>query len=317
VRGSIVFQVSNFFSESGINQIGTSRHDAKIEARAVGHLLSHDYNKQIGIHSYGTADKYRDIWRSCGKFCKEHYGIRDMENLTPDAVKSFLDSRAGLSKSVQQQTCSAIEKLESALNGYADRAGTGNQYDFQAVIEQARSAARELPTVQQSKAFNNPEKVINQIKNPSHHLAARIQLESGLRLRELNKIQPGQLAGYHRDPITNEMTGQIRVTSVGSKGGRLRTVRISEATYQRLEEHIKAYGSLTFSKNSYSHSVSLAAGRVGEKNHGNHSFRWNYAQKRFRTVQEADRNRTYNNAREVVARTMGHGRGDVTEHYLR
>jgi hypothetical protein len=62
MRGSPVGQVTQIWRNSGVNQIGQSKHAAKETAREAGAESWHDVGKSLGVHSYKTADLYRDVW---------------------------------------------------------------------------------------------------------------------------------------------------------------------------------------------------------------------------------------------------------------
>ena len=60
MRGTIDWQIKELFKT--VDEIGISKHDAKIEARNNGATSWHEVGKELGIHSYATADIYRDVW---------------------------------------------------------------------------------------------------------------------------------------------------------------------------------------------------------------------------------------------------------------
>ena len=80
-----------------------------------------------GCYSYSTADAYRDVWRACLGHAKENLGIKDIEKLSGEAVRAFLDSKIdqGVAKATFGQYAAACEKLEVALNRYAEQHSTG------------------------------------------------------------------------------------------------------------------------------------------------------------------------------------------------
>ena len=110
MRGSTVYQVQQVFE--AVNEIGHSKHQAKESARGQGAKTWHQIGKQIGIYSYGTADAYRDVWRSCLEFSKENLGNKDIEKLSGAAVRAFLDSKIdeGIAHSTFGQYSAACEK---------------------------------------------------------------------------------------------------------------------------------------------------------------------------------------------------------------
>jgi hypothetical protein len=316
--GNVNYQVQRLFRESGINQIGSSKHLAKEEARRLlaqqGEKASwHSVGKQLGIYSYRTADAYRDIWKHLFHHAKTECGIRDIENLSADHVKSYLKSKiiAGVSRATFAQYAAGIEKLETALNLFSQKFNRGNEYSFSLAIDEARSEASGLNKFSGSRAYRNPEVIPSFINNQYFRLVAEIQLGSGARVYEASLILPDQLKGLGADPITGK---QIGVVSIEGKGGKNRDLMLPLAVFQKLDGIIDNNGKLQISKRQYQHEVRQAALQAGERPHGTHGFRWNWAQKRFQEVQQAGF--TYEQALSWVSKEMGHVRADITEHYL-
>src|SRR5690242_11660011 len=112
MRGSTIYQVMTVWS--AIDQIGNSRHDAKIAARAElaakGQAATpHNIGKVLGIHSYKTADAYRDVWVGIMKHAKAAHGMKDIERLTGEYVAGFLHAKvaAGIRYATFQQYAAA------------------------------------------------------------------------------------------------------------------------------------------------------------------------------------------------------------------
>jgi hypothetical protein len=78
-----------------VNQIAASKHEAKAHARAEGAATLHQVGKALGVYSFSTADAYRDVWRACAEHAKEMGGVKDIEKLSGEAVRAFLDSKMG------------------------------------------------------------------------------------------------------------------------------------------------------------------------------------------------------------------------------
>jgi len=99
MKGSPAHQVKNLYLKSGIDQIGTSKHEAKAIAReniATGGNRSqtwHEVGKQLGIHSYATQNAYRDTWRHVLQYSRENFQIRDIEKITGEHVSAYLESK--------------------------------------------------------------------------------------------------------------------------------------------------------------------------------------------------------------------------------
>ncbi len=218
-----------------------------------------------------------------------------------------------ISYNTLQTYTAAITKLETALERY-----NGNTYDLSekahSVLEQARKDGLKEP--EQHRAFQNPQLVIDNIKNQDYRTIAAFQLASGLRISELNHIRPDQL-------FTKDNKNFVSVEQ--GKGGKDRTVEVrntqafqafKQLVESKQQQEGKYAGKFIFSKSSYTHAVTNAAKATGEHATGSHAFRWTYAQQELlhKIVIE---NKTESEAKEKLSGDLGHNRPQITNHYLR
>lgn len=312
MRGSVVYQVQQVFQ--AVNEIGASKHAAKEEARAEGAATWHQVGKELGVYSYSTADAYRDVWRACLGFAKENLGIKDIEKLSGEAVRAFLDSKIdqGVARATFGQYAAACEKLEVALNRFSEQHSTGREYQFSSDIQAARDAAVSLERFEGSRAYADPDRLVQAVAGERYNLAAALQREGGARISEINHVNHGQLQGLRGDRHTGELKGWVHVEG---KGGKEREIGVSPATYARLEKAVAAGTRFEFDKDAYRVELKQAAARTGQEYEGSHGLRWSWAQERHAELQE--RGMTYEQSLTQVSQEMGHERGDITEHYLR
>ena len=321
MRGSVKWQVQEIFKRSGINRIGTSKHSAKTHARsclnADGKAATwHNLGKKIGIYSYATADAYREVWRQVLNFAKSEFKVRDIEKLQGKHVQAYLESRIAdnIAHATFLKEAAACEKLETALNGYAGRRQTLNSYAFSQNIKDARSDADTmLRRFDGSRAYAAPGRLVAAVKNPTHRLVARMQYESGARISECNYLKQENLRGILRDPVTGATKGVIHVTK--AKGGLNGEKYLLPATYRKLEDKIKASGRFKFDRDRYRGSLKDAAKATGQYYNASHGLRWNFARKRFQTIQQSGY--SYEKAMAVVSFELMHQRADITKHYLK
>jgi integrase len=324
MRGSINWQVQEIFYKSGINKIGTSKHNAKNIAKQnlASDRLSptwHRIGKQIGIHSYRTADLYRAIWDQVGNYVKAEFKVKDLEKIEPHHIKSYLESKVekGLAHSTFSQHASALEKFESALNGFAQEKGTGKVYDFTESINSVRKEAHKtLERFRDTRAYDDPRALISAIRDDNHKLTAKIQLESGCRVSECTNLSEKNLVGFKKDPVTGEEKGVIYIEK--AKGGKCGKKYMAKETYKELENKIKtsAEGRFVVNNDSYRAGLKRAAERTDQRYTGAHGLRWNFAQERFKEVQ-GEGGQSYTQALFQVSGELFHARADITEHYLK
>ena len=284
MRGSIKYQVHTLFLKSGIDQIGQSKHAAKETVRqsmkTTGQNPSwHKVGKEMGIHSTGTRDTYEATWRHVLEHAKFQFGIRDIEKLTERHIQSYLVSKISDSESrIANQTflnySAACEKLETALNLYAERMETGKSYRFTPNIESVRETARELKLgkFEGNRAYESPKLLIDNLRYEAHQLAARIQYEGGARISEANHIRQDQLKGLHKDPYSGRVKGHFEVQG---KGGKIREIRVSLQTYKGLKEAIEQKGSFVFNERTYRDHLEKSAKAIGQdhEDKGSHGLR--------------------------------------------
>jgi site-specific recombinase XerC len=314
MRGSIKWQVNEVFKV--ISKIGHSKHLDKEIARNSGAKTWHDVGKNIGIYSYRTLDVYRDVAKQLMSYVKLEFGIKDIERLTGEHVKSFLEYKMeqGVTFSTFQQYAAACEKLEVALNRYSEVNDRGNYYSFESDLKQVREVAKDvLEKTNPVRAYENPKDLIKNLTENEHFLIAKLQYEAGARLHEASLIKRDQLKGLDKDSFTGREIGKI---GVQGKGGYVRDINVSADTYRHLENHIKENGVFKVDKDAYRADLKFAAEKSQQDYTGSHGLRWNFAQERFNELQEKG-NLTYEQALKQVSEEMGHHRADITEHYLK
>ena len=196
MRGSIYHQVDYLFQASGIMRIGESKHAAKELARDAGAKTWHEVGKQIGIHSYATADKYREVARCCLAFAKENFGVKNIETLEGLRVAAFLQAKIAqeASHATIQLYAAASEKLEAALSRYAGLNNTGREYNFSSDIAGTRAAALHLAQFEGSRAYEAPAQIVAAIQPDRYQLIAACQYQGGARIDEV-RFTPADLQG--------------------------------------------------------------------------------------------------------------------------
>lgn len=333
MKGSAKYQIHTLWLQSGIDKIGESKHAAKDIIRdlinAQGKAATwHDMGKQMGIHSFNTRDKYTQIWRDALAFAKAEFKVRDLERLESKHIEAYLESKvtnpdAQVKDNTFKLYSAACEKLETALNLYAEKNDTGRSYDFCGGIEAAKLMAKEvsLEKFSGSRAYHDPAKLIRHIGNEGYRLAAQMQYEGGARVDEIRIIQEvhtsakvgEQLQGLKPDKITGDIKGYIKVQG---KGGKIREIGIRQATYERLQQHIAAHGAFKIDADSYRSSLKEAAQASGQDydKKGSHGLRWNFAQERLQEIQK--HGYYHEQGQVVVSQEMGHERADITMHYI-
>lgn len=335
MRGSVDYQITRIFNESGIFRPGTSRHKEKNAARkelaAQGLAASSEaLADATGLHSYTYARDCKDSWHCLGRFAKETLSLKDMAQLNAGHVEQYLLRRIqeGITYGSWKKETALIGKLENALRDWTAVNATmpwiSPGIRMAALDPELRTLAREQLR-KGGKVFGhfaNPEAVLAcmpPLQHPVFTLVAHIQLEGGARCREACRITEDQLHGLAPDPFTGRMTGQIHLTD--TKGGKPRTIQVSAALYTDLEKTVAFHGGvLHVSMGSYAKAVRVAAAKAGETLGGTHAFRYCFARKRYRELTmglPGKAGLTHEAAIQQVSWEMGHERATITLLYLR
>ena len=318
LRGSINYQVNRIFKESNLFRPGQSKHEEKALARGNGARTWADLGAHLSIYSYQTAQTYKDVWHAFGHYAKAELGLRDLEAVQGEHVADYLRSRIedGIQYSTWQKEAAALGKLENALNLFAKETESGRTYNIRSQIADVRREAAEvLGRSTESRAYKDADGLIKNILDNKYELAARIQREGGARLYEASKIDKDQLSGIGKDDHTGKNVGWIRLDGNDTKGGKGRTIAVSEETYKRLEGHIARHGAFVIdSPQSYRRTLMEAAERSEQPYTGSHGLRWNFARERMAELQREGY--TYEQCLAQTSWDMGHERPDITLHYL-
>lgn len=246
--------------------------------------------------------------------------MKNIESLEGLHVRAFLEYKieAGVAHSTFSQYAAACSKLEQALNLYAVKNDTSRTYDItRGLADVRREAHAELRRFNESRAYANPEKLIQVIDASSHRLAAVLQLEGGARISEAAFIRQDQLRGFTTEPVTGRAVGAFHVRS---KGGHQRNIYVAPRTYQALERHIAIYGEFRIDKNDYRQELRQAANLSGQSYNGSHGLRHNAAQRYYAEVQKVTADNAALTAEQALLATairLGHSRPSISKIYLR
>lgn len=320
MRGTSSWQVRELFK--GISKIGESKHVGKEAARADGARTWHEIGLKIGVHSYATLDQYRDVSRHCMDYARDNFAIKDIEKLTPQVVKSFLESKVdqNVKYSTFQQYCAVMEKLGTALTAYSANHGRGGEYNFSPAIAEARKEAQAtLDRYQAPRAYENPQAIRENIPNPEHQIAAALQHESGLRVSAATYVTTAQFQDRPKIGAKEKIVLGENQIWIKNKGGKQYAVQLTPETYRVLKAHVAAHdGKFEVKQNPYRTDIKQAATATGQlyAGRGSHGLRWNFAQDRVAEKQDRG-NASHHQALGEVSNEMGHHRLIITEHYLR
>ena len=304
MRGSVYYQSSQL-----VKQIFES--GAKKEYR----INSKHEHYQV-VASYKTMESYRTIWNNFFNYLKEHWNIKDFEKIESEHIQAYMEYKIEYypSKQYLEKISSAFGKLEFALKKFSKNIrGIMKNYDFsirQTILDEARDL-KLVANNYHNRAYSNPELIIENLKNPLHELAAKIQLQGGARIEAVTLIKPYQLKGTKIDKITKQLVG---VVETKEKGGKVGDVLIVIDTYKELENYLLEHAKFKINRQAYYNDLKQAAIASNENPEASHGLRWNFAKRRM--FEYAKAGYLYEDCLQQVSFEMKHNRAKITQHYL-
>ena len=288
---SIIKQMSDLVNNS--MRIGESKHAAKVDGIA-----------KSGIFSFNSARAMKNTWCNFAKFCRSEFDLRDIQKVTPQMVREYLEKKAyedEISAKSYANVCSRIEKLNTALE---EKRGI-DVSELRAELKECRAFIEDLRAASNAnRAYLDPEKTISQIEDPKCRLAAKIQFEGGARISEISKLDK-------RNLTSNE--GEIVLRN--TKGGLIRTTKVSPETYEELKKIIEERDQYRLDIKKYRTELREAALRTGDDpKKSTHGFRFNFAQKLYFALLAEGMSPPM--AKSRVSSRLGHKRTEITERYL-
>lgn len=268
------------------------------------------------VASYQTMESYRNIWNNFFNYLKEHWNIKDFEKISSEHIAAYMDYKIEYypSKQYLEKISAALGKLEIALKHFAKNIhDETREYDF-SIRQTHLDEARDLNYVANNyhnRAYANPEVLINNLQNPLHKLAAKIQYEGGARIEGVALIKPDQLLGTKLDLITNTQKGIIFTKEKGGKEGE---VLVSLETYTQLKSLLSQNLTFKINRQAYYIDIKQAAQFCKESPEASHGLRWNFAKRRMLEYAKVDY--TYAESLQQVSFEMKHNRANITKHYL-
>jgi len=294
------------------------------------------------IHTYPTAARYEKIVANFGDFLTKEYGLkylRDFINLTYDELYVCVDRYFEKEKE-KQKSESTLKIHISALSKVLGTISPDFVKEYFTPIN--RSRWRDGVVKGDNDRYNNPDKVVENLKsiNETAYIVSELQRLTGARVGDVKKIM-----------IDEQNT---RVFIQKSKGGRNRFVyydrfrddfeRVKELK-EKLDKVLEERRFSEIREQEYYNSLRKACRQAHEPYRGSHSFRYEWAQERYKVISQwnqeeqeqyyrrilEDRNLSKEDIEgkmkevkeknvidvAIISEELGHSRIDISVHYLK
>ena len=304
MRGSVYYQSSQLVKQ--IFQAGVKKEDK----------VNPNHEHYQFVSSYKTMESYRAIWNNFFNYLLEHWKLKDFEKIEPHHIQAYMDYKVEYypSKQYLEKISAALGKLEIALKNFAKNIhNIDREYDFsirQTILDEDRDL-KYVSNNYHNRAYNNPLFLIENLKDPLHKIAAKIQYEGGARIEGVALIKKDQMMGIKVDSITNKEVGIVLTKEKGGKSGE---VLVSIDTYTNLESYILEYDKFKINRQKYYNDLKQAAIASNETPEASHGLRWNFAKRRMFEYGKAGY--SYEECLQQVSYEMKHNRASITQHYL-
>ena len=304
MRGSVYYQSAQLVKQ--VFEAGAKKEDK----------INPDHEHYQFVSSYKTMESYRAVWNNFFNYLLEHWKIKDFEKIENYHIQSYIDYKVEYypSKQYLEKISAAIGKLEVALKKFAKNIhNVDREYDFsirQTILDEARDL-KYVSNNYHNRAYNNPLFLIENLKDPLHKIAAKIQYEGGARIEGVALIKKDQMMGIKVDSITNKEVGIVLTKEKGGKSGE---VLVSIDTYTNLESYILEYDKFKINRQKYYNDIKQAAISLNENPEASHGLRWNFAKRRMFEYGKAGY--SYEECLQQVSYEMKHNRASITQHYL-
>ena len=277
-------------------------------AKGIG-ISRHKIQKMTGgqskwIHSSKTHDRYMSVAKDFVGYCKS-LGVNRLDKVTQGTVGEYFDNRLGhgVAQATLKVEISALNKFLVDGLGRKDLLITNGQ----AVWRQAESGTRAYP-------FDNPERVINAMKEPASRAIAAIECNSGARIHETKNIR---IDDENKSISLTGKGGKTRIIFFSDRADKFAIIKEAKEILEKALEE-KAWHEIRTEAYQHLHQAERASDEIIQ---GFHGFRANYISERYeekyeqylregRTEEEADRLADMDAGREA-----GHERSDTTRHY--
>ena len=315
---------------------GTSKREAMQQS-----YEKYETRETEAIYTYSTASRYEKALAKFADFMRDEMNVkyeRDFRRLSEDELFYCIDKYF----EKQKELGMAQNTLEIHISALAKILPVTHPEIKEYFTSDVRACWRDGVPVGDNDRYNNPDKVVENLRKIDETLAAVAELQRlcGARVGDVKKL------------VIDEENKRVKIE--GSKGGRDRWVHFDkfEEQFERVKECKevldRALQEKKFSEireNEYYDNLRRACRKSDEIYRGGHAFRYEFAQDRFNEISQWDKEEqeqyyrrileergksqkdiegAVNRVKEkdlidvaIISEELGHSRLDISMHYLK
>lgn len=276
---------------SNANGIGISKTETRANSGLVGQNGHRITDK---AHSIKEMQNLRSVTKQYINFVKENYSGKVANNINADSAKAFIQHKA------QEVATSTLNTYISTLAKVSDNLVKDNIGSLQRTDITNLRNEHDTYKVHIDRAYENPQAIVENMRDTPYSLSTELQLEAGLR------------AADSLDSSKWSINQDNSLTIHGSKGGLdYTTAPLNNDLIDRVREAQENDYKANYSE--YREAFKEAVTATNQDYTGTHGLRYNFAQDRIEELK--NEGKTEEEARSQTSLEMGHSRIEITEHY--
>ncbi|MCD6433026.1 MAG: tyrosine-type recombinase/integrase [Sulfurimonas sp.] len=289
-RASATAVINQIMSQA--NGIGSSKTEAKRQSTLLGQNGQRVSSK---AHSIKSLQNLRSITTQYVNYIKENHGNRVVKHINNGTIKEFINHKLeqGNSQGTINTYISTLAKMSSNLNQIGIGTSKVSRTEITAYRKELKANGNDLQKNHINRAYNNPQAIVNEMRDSPYFLSAQLAYEVGLRADD----------AIHSDKWTLNFNNTLHIT--GSKNGiNYTTHPLSDETLQRVRDAIE--NGFKGNYGEFREILKEAVENCNENWTGIHGLRYSFAQERL----------SEGITKSQISLEMGHSRIEVLDIYL-
>ena len=218
-RASAKAVINQIMSQA--NGIGSSKTEARNQSNTIGQNGQKISSK---AHSIKSLQNLRSITTQYVNYIKEEHGNRVAKHINNETIKAFINHKLeqGNSQGTINTYISTLAKMSDNLNSLGINT---SRAEITAYRNELKANGNDLQKNHINRAYNNPQAIVNEMRDSPYFLSAQLAYEAGLRADDT----------IHSDKWTLNADNTLHIT--GSKNGiNYTTSALSDETAQRVRD---------------------------------------------------------------------------------